>query len=89
MRASLAVQTSPRFHLGAACMSTGMQACVPPDVQLWAVVHVATDIMFKDALCSDNYLIKDQLELAAGEYRLPRLAHYDGALDMDSIVDWL
>jgi len=45
--------------------------------------------MVKDALCSDNYFGITPAELANGEFRLPRLAHYDGALDMGSIVRWL
>jgi hypothetical protein len=87
----------------------GYAGLYTPDVQLWAVIHAATDVdpakltyrtgrtttaaelkkMFKDALSSDNYFGISPAELAAGEYRLPRLAHYDGALDMDSIVGWL
>ena len=87
----------------------GYAGLYTPDVQLWAVIHAATDVdptkltnrtgrtstaadlkkMFKDALCSDNYFGISPVELATGEYRLPRLAHYDGALDMDSIVGWL
>jgi hypothetical protein len=44
--------------------------------------------MVKDAICSGNYFEITSAELAHGNYQLPRLAHYDGALDMDSI-GWL
>jgi hypothetical protein len=87
----------------------GYAGLYTPDVQLWAVIHAATDVdplkisnktgrtvtsadlkkMVKDSLCSGNYFEITPAELASGEYRLPRLAHYDRALDMDSIVDWL
>ena len=45
--------------------------------------------MVKDALCSGNYFDITADELAKGVYKLPRLAHYDGALDMDKVVSWL
>lgn len=45
--------------------------------------------MVKDALCSGNYFEITPAELASGKYQLPRPAHYDGALDMDTIVKWL
>jgi hypothetical protein len=51
----------------------------------------STDLkkMVKDALCSDNYFGLSPAELANGTYKLPRMAHYHGPLDMDSIVKWL
>ena len=45
--------------------------------------------MFKDVICSGNFFELSPAELAAGVYRLPRLAHYNGALDMNAIADWL
>ena len=45
--------------------------------------------MVKDALCSGNYFNITPTELANGKYKLPLLAHYDGALDMNAIVEWL
>jgi len=45
--------------------------------------------MFKDAICSGNFFEITPEELANGRYELPRLAHYDGPLEMNSIVEWL
>ena len=43
--------------------------------------------MFKDALCSGNFFETTPM-LAKGQYKLPRLAHYDGGPDMNSSVEW-
>ena len=45
--------------------------------------------MFKDAICSSNFFEIEPSELATGQYQLPRLAHYNGPVDMSSIADWL
>ena len=45
--------------------------------------------MFKDAICSGNLFEIKPTELANRKYQLPRLAHYDGPVDMGSIVEWL
>ena len=45
--------------------------------------------MIREALCSGNYFDITPEELANGVYKLPRLAHYDGALDMEKVVNWL
>jgi hypothetical protein len=45
--------------------------------------------MVKDTLCSGNYFEITPTELAKGKYELPRVAHYDGPLDMNTIVEWL
>jgi hypothetical protein len=51
----------------------------------------STDLkkMVKDTLCSDNYFSISPAELTNGTYKLPRMAHYNGPLDMDTIVKWL
>ena len=45
--------------------------------------------MFKDAICSGNFFEVSPADLTNGKYQLPRLAHYDRALNMESVVDWL
>src|SRR5258706_4170626 len=45
--------------------------------------------MFKDTICSSNFFELVPAELAQGKYKLPCLAHYDGPLDMNVIVEWL
>jgi hypothetical protein len=45
--------------------------------------------IIKDALCSDNHFTITPAQLANGTYRLPRLAHYDRTVDMNSVVQWL
>ena len=94
---------------GCRLLSSGYAGLYTPDVELWAVIHAATDVdssklsaatgrtattadlkkMLKDAICSGNYFEIKPAELARGRYKLPRLAHYDGPLDMNSIVKWL
>src|SRR5258706_3614389 len=96
---------SPRCHL----QTNGYAGLYTPDIDLWAVIHTATDIdsralsmmtgqtttvaglkkMFKDAICSNNFFELAPAELAQGKYELPCLAHYDGPLDMNVIVEWL
>jgi len=96
---------SPGCHL----QTSGYAGLYTPDVDLWAVIHTATDVdsralsmaagrtttaaelkkMFKDAICSGNFFELAPAELAQGKYELPRLAHYDGPLDMNAIVEWL
>jgi len=44
---------------------------------------------FKDAICSWNFFGITPEELANDKYELLCLAHYDGPLDMNSIVEWL
>lgn len=92
-----------RLHSG------GYGGLYTPDVQLWAVIHAATDVdstkltattgrtvtaadlrrAIKDALYSDVHFGITPAELAGGVYKLPRLAHYDGSLDVGNVVQWL
>ena len=94
---------------GCRLQTSGYAGLYTPDVDLWAVIHTATDVdsralsmaagrtttaaelkkMFKDAICSGNFFELAPAELAQGKYELPRLAHYDGPLDMNAIVEWL
>src|SRR5258706_540846 len=94
---------------GCRLQTSGYVGLYTPDVDLWAVIHTATDVdsralsmaagrtttaaelkkMFKDAICSGNFFELAPAELAQGKYELPRLAHYDGPLDMNAIVEWL
>jgi len=46
-------------------------------------------MMFKDAICSRNFFEITPEELVNGWYELPHLAHYNGALKMNSIIKWL
>jgi len=55
----------------------------------WTASSTNSRKMVKDALCSDNYFSITPAEFARGKYQLPRMAHYNGALDMGSIVKWL
>ena len=106
-RASLAVQSSPRFHLGAACISNGMQACIhptfgfgrwstPPPTMIPLRVPAEPDapqcqmISIKRSRAYPARTItlgSAPLSSPLREYHLPCLAHYDGALDMHSIVN--
>jgi hypothetical protein len=45
--------------------------------------------MVKDALCLGNYFEIAPTELAKGKYELPQVTHYDGPLDMNTIIEWL
>ena len=79
--------------LGVVCIPTGMRASTPPtfNIQLWAVIHAATDVYSakptpKDVIYSDNYF--NNIE-PSDSYILPRIAHYDGPLDPNSIAAWL
>ena len=45
--------------------------------------------MVKDTLCSGNCFDITPTELANGKYKLSLLAHYDRALDMNAVVEWL
>ena len=94
---------------GCRLQANGYTGLYTPDVELWAVIHAATDVdsgklsvatgrtatttdfkkMLKDAICSSNYFEIKPPELARCRYKLPRLAHYNGPLEMNSIVKWL
>ena len=87
----------------------GYAGLYTPDVQLWAVIHAATNVdsskltkntggtasakdlkkMMKDVICSGNFFEITPAEFARGGYVLPRLAHYDGPLNLTSIGVWL
>ena len=45
--------------------------------------------MFKDTICLGNFFEVSPANLTNGKYQLPCLTHYDWALSMESVVNWL